>query len=158
MLLSACSDSSESENYISLETPEQTTESQEQIDDAVLGPESENLLIVYEAIASKTGIDFSLKNPSDIYYHYGYDYVLAHYADGRWRPVPFLPSDNVRSDVGFVLAGGETKQYSIDWYLFFGELPPGRYMFIRGYTPSGYYYPYSLGVREYIVIEFTVNA
>ena len=48
-------------------------------------------------------------------------------------PVPYLPGagSQVWPSIGYSLQSGSVKQFSQEWVRRFGELSPGRYMFIR---------------------------
>ncbi|MCL2287478.1 MAG: hypothetical protein FWC32_14090 [Firmicutes bacterium] len=87
---------------------------------------------VGEVVVSRTGITFSLQNRTNSMFYYGEPWDLAYYDNGRWRPVPYMPGvgSGWRLPL-FMLQGGGIKQYHISFEWRFGELPPGRYMFIR---------------------------
>ncbi|MCL2445444.1 MAG: hypothetical protein FWD06_01575 [Oscillospiraceae bacterium] len=80
--------------------------------------------------AMSTGMEFTLRNDSPTGFFYGYGYDMARYEDGRWVAVPIVGEPVWRS-LGFTLQVGETRDYTENWTHLFGELPAGRYMFIR---------------------------
>ena len=59
---------------------------------------------------------------------------MACYSDGRWTPVTHLPGagSGAWTSIGYSLRSGGIKQIRVEWSWYFGELPPGRYMYIRG--------------------------
>ncbi|MCL1864086.1 MAG: hypothetical protein FWF78_11025 [Defluviitaleaceae bacterium] len=117
-----------------------------------------NIIIpVSELEVSRTGIVFSLKNTTDMPFNYGSPWDLAQYEDGAWLPVPHLPGAGVLfwTSIGFSLQGGGIQQYyqSFEWH--FGELPIGRYMFIR----DGWLGEWSRDRESvYALVEFEITA
>ena len=91
------------------------------------------IVLVGEVEVSRTGIAFSLENRTDLQFNYGAPWDLAYYTNGHWTPVEHLPG----AGSGYWLAWGASLQsggidrYRQEWTYRFGELPPGRYMFIR---------------------------
>jgi len=107
---------------------------------------------VGEAIVSRTGIVFSLENRSNYIFSYSSHWELAYYTNGRWRPVQRLPGLNIGwTDIGLSLQAGDIRQYRQDWGWIFGELPSGRYMFIR----DGFF-RMDKG-RVYAIVEFFIT-
>ena len=98
------------------------------------GSSGDQIVLVGEVEVSRTGIAFSLENRTDSDFNHGEPWDMACYSDDRWIPVPHLPGAGagVWTSLGYSLQSGGIKQYHIEWSWFFGELPPGRYMFIRG--------------------------
>lgn len=93
-----------------------------------------NQIVLFgEVAASRTGIVFSLENRANTAFNYGEHWDMACYSDGRWMPVPHLPGAGNLAwhDLGYSLQGGGIQRYRQEWIRFFGELPPGRYMYIR---------------------------
>ena len=91
------------------------------------------IVLTGDVTVSRSGIAFSLENRSNSTFNYGRPWDLAYYSQGRWVPVPYLPGLGASGwfAVGYRLQKGGVQQYLIDWTWRFGELPPGRYMFIR---------------------------
>ncbi|MDR2600646.1 MAG: hypothetical protein LBC73_10290 [Oscillospiraceae bacterium] len=91
------------------------------------------ITLVDDVKVSRTGIAFSLENCSDLIFNYGEHWDLAHILDDYWSPVPHLAGLGSVAwvDLGYSLQSGGIKQYYPKWDWIFGELPPGRYMFIR---------------------------
>ena len=91
--------------------------------------------LVGDVEVSRTGIAFSLENRADSGFTYGEPWDLAcySYSDNRWMPVQHLPGagGGVWNSIGYSLQSGGIEQNRQEWAWRFGELPPGRYMFIR---------------------------
>jgi len=118
------------------------------------GELSQTIVLVGEVQVSRTAIAFYFYNRADKDYMYGRHWELAHYIDGGWQPVPHTPSYFHRalpSDAESI-AGGDTKFEFHFFDFFFGELTPGRYMFIRSHWQSGRHRD-----REYMLIEFMID-
>jgi hypothetical protein len=116
----------------------------------------DQIVLVGEVEASRTGIAFSLENRADSEFSYGDLWDMAHYIDGCWTPVPHLSGAGARVSLlmRFWLQSGGINEYRQEWDLIFGELPPGRYMFILdgwlgGYTPNH--------DRVCALVEFTIT-
>lgn len=128
---------------------------QEYINFAIQLP-ADRIVLVGDVEVSLTGIAFSLENRTDLGFNYGEPWELAYYADGHWMPVPYLPevSDKIWVCIGFSLQSGGIQQYRQDWDWLFGELLPGRYMFIRdGWL--GDWHP--IQDRIYVRFEFHIT-
>ncbi|MCL2421241.1 MAG: hypothetical protein FWD03_05225 [Defluviitaleaceae bacterium] len=99
---------------------------------AVQSP-GDQIVLVSDVEVSRTGIAFALENRTDLEFNYGAPWDLAYYLDGQWTPVPHLAGadSGMWVSIGFSLQGGGIQQYRQAWDWEFGELPPGRYMFIR---------------------------
>ena len=132
---------------------------QERIDFAVLSPASENIVLTGAVDVSRNGAAFSLENRSDRSYTYGLRWELARYANGRWLSVPFTVENGVPwPDIALWLQSGGIKHEYMDWSFMFGELQPGRYMFIREYYPSDeYLLPDRRYTEEYTMVEFVID-
>jgi hypothetical protein len=106
-------------------------------------------------LISSTSISFSLENRTDMDFYYGAPWDLACYSDGIWVPVQHLPGrgGGAWHDLLYSLQSGKTEQFDVNWEWRFGELPPGRYMYIL----SGYFGEYKPD-REviYATVEFTI--
>jgi hypothetical protein len=116
----------------------------------------DKIVPVGEVEVSRTGIAFSLENTTDEMFTYGAPWDLAFYYDGDWLPVPHLPGSGggAWTMQAYMLQGGGIQQYRIGFGWHFGELAPGRYMFIR----NGWLGEWSMdngGV--YILVEFEVT-
>lgn len=116
-------------------------------------------LIVHvgEVMASLTSIAFTFENRTGEEFNYGSPWDLAYfdYALGNWVPVEPLPGAGslAWTDEGLSLQAGATQYERINWDWRFGELPPGRYMFIRdGWL--GRWDPDN--DRVFAVVEFTI--
>jgi len=115
------------------------------------GP-SQVVVLVGDAVISRTAISFDALNFSDDLVVYGNPPELAVYVDGEWEPVPYHARvDGVfTTQMAFLKSGGEVRRGTYGFELLFGKLCPGRYMFIRchwaGDTDSGY-----------LLIEFTID-
>jgi len=122
----------------------------------------DQIVLVGDVITSRTGISFSLENRTDFEFFYGSPWDLAYYENGSWRPVPHLPGSGggMWTSEGMSLQGGGLQRYRQNWDWHFGELPPGRYMFIRDgslgeWTNDGWS---SEQERVYALVEFTITA
>ena len=115
----------------------------------------DQIVLSGEAEVSRTRISFSLENRSDYMFTYGAAWDLAYYSNGSWLPVTHLPGagDFVWTMQAYILQSGEIREYGFDWSWRFGELEPGRYMFIRnGWL--GDWSPY--GNNVYAAVEFHI--
>jgi len=105
---------------------------------------------------SRTAITFMSRNRTFMFYSHGLMWELAHYVNGTWEPVPHSPSDYSRAwllhGIGVPPRGWwpDTKEFAF-W---FGELPPGRYLFMRNHS-------HSRGGHErytgYMMFEFVID-
>lgn len=110
---------------------------------------------------SRTAITFMSRNRSLRVFDHGDVWELAHYVNGTWQPVPHTPGEY---NVFRLSLGGGFGVLPRTWWpdtkrldFMHGELPPGRYMFIRRHFRShddnwGRYFNY-----EYMMFEFTIN-
>jgi hypothetical protein len=106
-------------------------------------------------LISSTSISFSLENRTDMDFYYGAPWDLACYSDGSWVPVQHLPGRGGGTWPGLLysLQSGKTEQFDVNWEWRFGELPPGRYMYIL----SGYFSEYKPDHEViYATVEFTI--
>ncbi|MCL2217531.1 MAG: hypothetical protein FWB91_11015 [Defluviitaleaceae bacterium] len=118
---------------------------------------ADRIVLVGDVEVSRTGIAFSLENRTSEEFTYGAPWDLAYFHEGRWLPVPHLPGagSGMWTMQAYMLQAGGIQQYRINFEWFFGELAPGRYMFIRdGWT--GYWS--ESGPGTYAFVEFEVTA
>ena len=103
-------------------------------DIATAAQSTNDQVVVGDVAVSRTGIAFSMENRTNSEFIYGEPYDVACYADGDWVPVTHLPGagGGYWTLPAYPLPSGETKQYRREWDWRFGELPPGRYMFLLG--------------------------
>jgi len=80
-------------------------------------------------VATSTGMTFTLENRSTSGIFYGLPFTVVRYEDGNWAAIPSEPAVWILP--GFELHPGESRDYIIEWAWLYGELPAGRYMFIR---------------------------
>jgi len=97
----------------------------------------DRIVVVGEVEVDSTSIVFTFENREDLVFFYGAQWDMAYYSDGNWAPVQHLPGagGGVWIDLLYSMQGGETKLFEEDWEWRFGQLPPGRYMYIR----NGYF-------------------
>jgi len=130
---------------------------QEYISTITANPPSQIIIPASEIRVSRTIIAFVFHNRSDEGFTYDASWLLARYADSIWQPVPYK---------GGMIVGWHLWQRSIamgesifemkDIYSLYGELPPGRYMYIRRITPillAGR----TPEDREYLQFEFIID-
>jgi hypothetical protein len=112
------------------------------------------IVLVGEVSQRRTGITFYLENVTDSDFFYGSSWDIAVYNGGRWSPVPHLPVAGALLWVGElnVLPAGYTKRFSINYDTFFGELPQGRYKFVRQIQQD-----WQTEENNFIHIEFSVE-
>jgi len=130
-------------------------ERQARIASAIASP-GDQIVLIGDVSTSRTGIEFSLENRTTQTFNYGAAWDLAYYTNGTWRPVSDRP---VSGGIAWILIGhwlqsGGIQQYQINWSWRFGELPPGRYMYIRGGWLGEDWNPDSV----YALVEFTITA
>jgi|GEM_PF-2011121 len=126
--------------------------------------------VVSDVVATPAGMTFTLRNESSAGFFYGYAFDVARYEDGGWMPVPFIIDNAGWILLGFLLDAGESRDYAIDWAWMFGELAPGRYMFVRDLSLTSEPFVQSDGEHEswsdihiryptqvHLVIEFEVE-
>lgn len=128
---------------------------------AAMASPSDQIVLYGDVTVSQTGIIFTLINNSDWEFSYGSPFDLAYYAQGQWRPVPWLPGAGgiVWTAEGMSLPSGSIDTSHQAWDRWFGELPPGRYAFIREGSlvefAGGNWYTYQENVA--VVFEFYVT-
>jgi len=116
----------------------------------------DRIVHIGEVEVSRTGIAFGMQNLTDMEFNYGSPWDLAYYTNGNWAPVPHPQGTGnmAWTAEGFTLQGGGIQQYHQAWEWLFGQLPPGRYMFIR----DGWLGQWSPdGDSSYSVVEFTIT-
>ena len=139
-------------------TPAVTQEMVEQREAAVAHATQstdERIAHVKTKSVSNTGIFFSLENRTDMDFFYGAPWDMAFYSDGQWRPVQHLPGrgGGIWTSELYSMQSGETRQLEVNWEWRFGELPPGKYMYIL----DGYFGEYKPNHEVvYATVEFAV--
>ena len=121
------------------------------------GQPSDKIVLVGDVDVSRTGIAFFLENRTSEEFSYGAPWDLAYFYGGRWHPVPHLPGagSGIWTMEGYFLQAGGIQQYRINFEWHFGELAPGRYMFIRDGW-QGQWHQDMPGV--FALVEFEVTA
>ena len=125
------------------------------IDSAIRSP-GDKIVLHGEVEVSRTGIEFSFENRTDSLFYYGSRWDMAYYLDGHWTPVPHLPGagGGVWTDELYSLQSGGIEQNRREWGWRFGELPPGRYMFIR----EGWLGEWNPNIETvYVQVEFHIT-
>ena len=124
------------------------------ITDAIHAAE-DRFTVVGEPRISRSGIIFELKNQAGRDFYHGTQFDMAVYEDGEWLPVDFAPGySGFWTRPLFILQSGGTQEFREDWNWMFGELPPGRYLFIReGWLQGGNPRDDSTAV----LVEFTIT-
>ena len=114
------------------------------------------ILITLVALASdvaisRTSIAFNVINIADSEIGFGDMPELARHVDGRWEPVPYDFTGHyvMQTLLAYIMPVGEATRSVYGFELLFGELPPGRYMFIRSHWHSG--------SAEYLLIDFLID-
>ena len=132
---------------------------QKHISFVTAGDTSEIITLASKVEVSRTEIAFGLHNFSDEEFMYGLGFELAKYVDGRWQPAPFAHDYWAVSDIGLIIEGGDTLDELIQFTWIFGELEPGKYMFIRSHSPSSR--PRDNIIvdidQEYLMVKFVVE-
>jgi len=119
-------------------------------------PRSTNIVLSGDVDASRSGIAFSLENRSGEEYVYGDKWELARFDNNQWNLVH--PVDHVWLLALNTLRNGGIQRYEIQWDWVFGILPPGRYAWIREYSPSAEYpLPDRRYTKEFVVVEFMIT-
>jgi len=116
----------------------------------------DQIVHVGEVEISLTGISFTLENRTDYTFVYGAPWDLAYYSNGEWVPVTHLPGAGGGrwTMQAYHLQGGGIQNYRQEWSWRFGELPSGRYMFIR----DGHLGEWDRNSgRAYAVVEFYIT-
>jgi len=117
---------------------------------------ADRITLVGSVDISRTGIAFALENRTEEEFMYGSHWDLAYFHNGAWHPVTHLPGvgGGAWTGEGFLIQSGGIQQYRINFEWHFGELSPGRYMFIRdGWL--GEWSPDSPGT--YALVEFEIT-
>lgn len=122
---------------------------------AIASP-GDQIVLVGDVSTSRTGIAFSLENRTTQSFNYGSPWDLAYYSNGTWLPVPHLPGagGGFWTSEGYWLQSGGIQQYHQNFSWHFGELTPGRYMFMRGGWLGENWSPDSV----YALVEFVITA
>ncbi|MCL2377521.1 MAG: hypothetical protein FWC77_00185 [Defluviitaleaceae bacterium] len=123
---------------------------------AAVESHGDQITLVGDVEVSLTGIAFRLENRTNMEFIYGAPWDLAHYVNGSWIPVEHPPGTGGMfwPSIGFSLQAGGIQQYRQEWEWLFGELPPGRYMFIR----DGWLGEWSPDGKDvYAVVKFTIT-
>jgi len=122
-------------------------------------PTSENIVLASGIELSGRGISFSLKNQTSVMHTYNDWFELAYCENDRWKPVQTLNwSSRASLLIPQSIQGGEIVQHCIGWDYFFGELPPGRYMFVKEYESCEAKSRLEGITTECVIIEFILEA
>ena len=110
---------------------------------AAIASPDDQIVLVGKVEVSRTGIIFTLENRTAQEFNYGARFDMAYYSNGEWLPVPHLPGagGGTWTLQGYMMQGGGIKESRQNWEWWFGQLSPGRYMFIRdgwlgGWSPD----------------------
>ena len=117
-----------------------------------------NLIVpIGKVEVSRMEIAFSLENTTSYIFSYGTPWDLARFENGAWLPMTHLPGRGnlVWPGIGFSLQGGGINHYRQSFEWTFGELPPGRYMFIRDGRLGDWNPDHA---RIFALVEFEVTA
>jgi len=136
-------------------TPEMRDHRANNIAEAAAHPR-DIIALVGDVEVSRTGIAFSLENRTSESFGYGAPWDLAYFYGGQWIPVTHLPGagGGMWTMEGYDLQAGGIKSYRVNFEWFFGELAPGRYMFIR----DGWLGGWSRDMpRTFAVVEFEIT-
>ena len=121
----------------------------EQIRTALEHGQSEIVVLYGEASPSASGITYYFQNLSHEEVTFGLNWILAEYVHGQWLPMPFLPDAILDiAAIAIIIDAGQIQRETISFLNWHGELPAGRYMFIRRH------HSYQ---GEYLLIEFTIS-
>jgi len=127
---------------------------------AVTAGQHDQIVHVGKAEISQTGIYFILENRTEFDFNYGSPWDLAYFdnAAGNWVPVEALPGfgNPFWTSEGAMLRAGDINRYRQEWAWRFGELPPGRYMFLRNGWLCEQWFRESEDI--YAVVEFIITA
>ena len=114
------------------------------------------LIYVSNVQVSRTGIAYTLENRTDMEFTYGSPFDVAYYADGRFWPVAHPPGrgGGMWTMEAYMLQAGGIGNDRRVWEWHFGELPPGRYLFIK----DGWLGDWNPDQdRVYAVVEFVIT-
>ena len=121
---------------------------------ALIGGQSQVIVLASDVDVSKTAIAFSVLNNVDKCFCNDFYIDLARNVGGLWL---FVPRERSLFFISmcFPIASGETRERFMEFEPWVGALPPGRYMFIDRFVP--YERHRGLGNREYLMVEFVID-
>jgi len=87
-------------------------------------------LSIQENTLTSGGATFRIDNKSSSDVYYGADYLLQTNNDGKWNDI------NTRRVfewilMQFICSRGETRDFDVDWTIFYGNLPDGLYRMVK---------------------------
>jgi len=131
---------------------------QKYLDFILSGPTSDNIILSGAVDVSQTGIAFSLENRSREEYVYGEQWDLVQSKDGLLQYVPPIIDNYGWVSILNTLRSGGIQRYEMQWEWLFGKLTPGRYAWIREYSPASEYpLPDRRFTKEYVVVVFVIS-
>jgi len=95
------------------------------------------VMTVKEETVSPTGLTVMIENKSDNEFIYGEYFQLEKKIKGKWYQVPVIIESYGFDDVGYPLAPGEAREWSVDWGWLYGGLDAGEYRIVKTITGSG---------------------
>ncbi|WP_069999945.1 immunoglobulin-like domain-containing protein [Cellulosilyticum sp. I15G10I2] len=89
-------------------------------------------MTVKEEMASSTGLIVVFENKSDNQCIYGEHFLLEKKINERWYQVPVVIDGNYGfNDIGYDLASGDTREWTVDWNWLYGSLNTGEYRIVK---------------------------
>ena len=85
---------------------------------------------------TSTGLAYRITRRTE-YCEFGYDYTLETLENGEWIPVPYAGTADIFAfnAVGLVISEPDkTKEMTENWSLLYGELAPGHYRMVKGFS------------------------
>lgn len=111
-------------------------------------------MAVKEGTASSTKLTIAFKNNSSSQCIYGEYFGLEKKINGRWYQLPVAIDGNYGfNDIGYDLASGDHKEWSVDWNWLYGSLDKGEYRIVKDildFRSTGNYDTY------YLAAEFSI--
>jgi hypothetical protein len=118
-----------------------------------------------ETVVAKTEIEFTFYNHTEYDFFYNNPSNLAKYVNGQWLPVVRLPGRGGDLHLGFgsfIQAGGIIRNFRVNFDRNYGELLPGRYLFMyegtRGRWLGGLGYQWVDIEPAFLMVEFEITA
>jgi hypothetical protein len=89
-------------------------------------------MTVKEETVSSSKLTLIFKNDSDSQCIYGEDFILEKKLNEKWYQVPVVIKGNYGfNTIGYNLASGETREFTVDWKWLYGSLDKGEYRIVK---------------------------
>lgn len=112
------------------------------------------VMTIKKETVSSTGLTVVFENSSSKQCIYGEYFCLEKNIDGGWYQVPIVIDNYGFDDIGYELAAGDNREWTVEWDWLYGSLKSGEYRLVKDvldFRNTGEYDTY------YLAAKFTVS-